>query len=200
MDYDLNWLAELGLDIKSGIGYTGNQEKYVSSLQRFYKNYDKNRAKVEEYYSVGDYENLMITVHALKSNSKMIGALEVSGGFEAMEAAARENDASFLNKMTPITMKAYKELVERLAPIAKLGDVRAADEISGKEAKKTVSELLAALDDFDDELSKRLARKLSGYPFRITWREKLKEAEGFIDDFMYDEAAEIVKELYQVIE
>ena len=42
--------------------------------------------------------------------------------------------------------------------------------------------------------------KLSGYPFRITQKEKLKEAIGFVDDFLYDEAAEIIKEIYETIE
>ena len=200
MDYDLNWINDIGLDVKSGIGYTGSREKYISALRRFYGKYDKNSMKVEEYYLAGDYENLMITVHALKSNARMIGAMEVSSGFEALETAAREKDAPFLEQMTSITMKAYKELIERLAPIEAMGEVRAADEISGEEARKTADELLAALDDFDDEQSRRLAQKLSGYPFRITWKDKLKEAEGFIDDFMYEEAVNIIKELYTVIE
>ncbi|MCR4657105.1 MAG: hypothetical protein K5770_12885 [Lachnospiraceae bacterium] len=200
MDYDLNWINDIGLDVKSGICYTGSQEKYISALRRFYGKYDKNSIKVEEYYLAGDYENLMITVHALKSNARMIGAMEVSSGFEALETAAREKDAHFLEQMTPITMKAYKELIERLAPIKAMGEIYAADEISGEEARKIADELLAALDDFDDEQSRRLAQKLSGYPFRITWKDKLKEAEGFIDDFMYEEAAKIIKELYTVIE
>ena len=63
-----------------------------------------------------------------------------------------------------------------------------------------MDELLAALEDYDDELSKELAIKLSCYPFRITQSNKLTEASGYIDDFMYDEAAELIREIYPHIE
>nr|MCR5788891.1 Hpt domain-containing protein [Lachnospiraceae bacterium] len=184
----------------TGIDYTGGGARYASSLQRFYNNYEKNRTKVETFFQEKDYENLMITVHALKSNAKMIGATELSSGFESLETAARENDGDFIEQMTPITMNAYKELIEKLAPISQLGEIRAVDEISAEEARETADKLLEALDDFDDELSKKLVAKLSGYPFRITWSEKLKEASDLINDFMYEEAADIIRELYGVIE
>ena len=57
-----------------------------------------------------------------------------------------------------------------------------------------------ASDDFDDDLSKQLATKLAGYPFRMTQADKLKEAIAYIDDFMYDEAAQLIREIGQTIE
>ena len=68
------------------------------------------------------------------------------------------------------------------------------------EAKETASKLLEALDDFDDDLSMELAEKLTGYPFRMTQKGKLKEAVGLIGEFMYDEAAELIKEIMPAIE
>ncbi|MBR2274989.1 MAG: hypothetical protein IJ873_02865, partial [Lachnospiraceae bacterium] len=61
-------------------------------------------------------------------------------------------------------------------------------------------QLLAALDDFDDELAAELAEKLSGYPFRITQRGKLREAAEQIGDFMYDNAADLIREILEAIE
>jgi hypothetical protein len=98
------------------------------------------------------------------------------------------------------TLKNYEELIKKLSPIGQMDKVSAAGEISAEVAKATADELLVALDDFDDELSKKLAAKLSGYPFRITQRDRLQDAIGLIDDFMYDEAAEIIKEIYPSIE
>ncbi len=74
------------------------------------------------------------------------------------------------------------------------------DEISADVARETVDKLLAALDDFDDEAAKKQARILSGYPFRITQADKLKEAVSFLEDFMYDEAADIIREIASAIE
>ncbi len=200
MDVDQRWLTEIGIDAQTGIGYTGSEEKFVSALQRYCKNYEKNSAKVDEFFAAKDLENFMITVHALKSNSKMIGAGPLSLEFEKLENASREGDTATVVSVTPPAMAAYKELVEKLSPVMSMGDVKPADEISAEEAKKTAEALFAALDDFDDDLSKSLAKKLAGYPFRLTQADRLKEAIALIDDFMYDEAAAIVKEIYPTIE
>ncbi len=200
MNMDITWMKEAGLDTQAGISYTGNTEKYVSAVQRFYKNYEKNRTKVEEYFAAKDYESYMITVHALKSNAKMIGATILSGYFESLENAARERETATMEELTPLVLKDYAALIEKLKPIGEIEDVKAADEITGEEAKKTVEKLLAALDDFDDEEAKKLAGVLSGYPFRLTQATKLKEAAAFIEDFMYDEAADMIRQIATAIE
>ncbi len=197
---DLAWIKDIGLDTEAGMEYTGGQEKYLSAVGRFYKNYGKNKAKVEEYYRAKDTESYMITVHALKSNAKMIGAMELSRDFEMLENAARNNEADVIEENTTPVMMKYDRLIEMLKPIEEMGDVRTSDEISGDVARETADKLMEALDDFDDELSKELAVKLSGYTFRITQAEKLKEAIAYIEDFMYDEAADLIKEIVPAIE
>lgn len=197
---DITWLNETGLDTKTGISYTGGQDKYISALQRFYKNYEKNRAKVCEYLEAKDYENYMITVHALKSNARMIGARDLSTLFETLETAARNNEIGLIEPQNAVALKEYDDLIQKLAPIGAMGDVRAADEISAEVARETVDKLLEALDDFDDEEAKKLTKVLSGYPFRLTQAEKLKEAAAFIEDFMYDEAAGIIRQIAPAIE
>lgn len=200
MEYELSWLEQIGLDIKTGLGFTGGNEKYISAVQRFYKNYEKNKTKAEECYAAKDYESYMITVHALKSNAKMIGANDLSASFESLEIAARENDISFIEQNHSKVLIAYYDLIEKLSPLKTMGEVHASDEISAEEAKSVSDELLAALDDFDDELSKKLIKKLSGYPFRPTQKSKLSEAAGYVEDFLYDEAAELIKEICTSIE
>ena len=200
MEKDITWMKQAGLDTDAGISYTGSVDKYVSAVSRFFKNYEKNKIHVDEYLGAKDYESYMITVHALKSNAKMIGATSLSGGFETLEAAAKSNDTDIIEELSPRVMKDYAALIENLKPLGEMGDVRAADEISGDEARQTAEELLAALDDFDDDLAKKLAGKLSGYPFRMTQAERLKEAVSYIEDFMYDEAADIIRQIKTAIE
>jgi len=197
---DITWLNEIGLDTETGISYTGGNDKYVSALMRFYKNYEKNRARVCEYLNSGDYESYMITVHALKSNAKMIGAIDLSKLFETLESAARNNESGIIDTQNEAVLKEYDDLIQKLSPIGVIGDAKAMDEISADVARETVDKLLAALDDFDDEAAKKQARILSGYPFRITQADKLKEAVSFIEDFMYDEAADIIREIASAIE
>ncbi len=200
MDYACSILKDIGLDVEVGKSFTGGGDKYISAVQRYFKSYENNKTKVEEFYSSADWENYCITVHALKSNSKMIGATKLGAAFEMLEEASRNQDIESVNKNHEAVMQQYAELVEKLKPIGEMTAVKPADEISGEEAKKVADDLLEALDDFDDELSSELVRKLSGYPFRPTQRERLREASDFVRNFLYDEAAEIIKEIMPAVE
>ena len=200
IDYDLNQLTAYGINIQTGMQYTGGREKYISALQRYYKSHDANKEKVETFLAAKDMENYSIIVHALKSNSRMIGEDALGGLFEELELAAKAGDTDLVMARTSAAIKRYDAVVEYLKPLGEMEQVKASAEISGEEAKKTAEELLAALDDFDDERSAELARKLSGYPFRITQKTKLKEAIEHIGNFMYDEAAGIIQEIMQAIE
>ena len=200
MEYDLKWIEEIGLDINSGIGFTGGRDKYISALQRFFKNKENNLKKINEFLSGEDYENYMITVHALKSNAKMIGATHLSDGFERLEIASRDGEIEVIKDHNFEVIAEYEELIQKLSPIGEIGEFKAADEISSDVAKQTAAELLDALDDFDDDKSKELALRLSGYPFRITQKEILQKAIEYIEDFFYDEAADEVRKIIPEIE
>ena len=145
---ELTWLSEAGLDTETGIAYTGGQEKYLSAVQRFYRSFEKNRRKIEEALSAQDFESYMITVHAMKSNARMIGAGELSESFEMLEMAARNGETKVIGENNDRVVASYTRLIEGLKPVEALGDVRASDEISAEVARETGEKLLTALEDF----------------------------------------------------
>ncbi|MBE7008769.1 MAG: hypothetical protein E7422_06500 [Ruminococcaceae bacterium] len=200
MDDRFDWLSAQGIDVNEGLGYTGGSEKYAAALQRYYRGYEANRKAVEELLAAGDIEGYTIKVHALKSNSKMIGATALSEAFESLELAGKQGKTELLSVATQPALTQYAALVELLRPIGEAETVRAAGEIGAAEARETADKLLAALDDFDDELSSELAARLAGYPFRPTQKEKLRAAAKHIADFLYDEAAELIREIVPAIE
>lgn len=200
MEFSFESLVNLGIDMKTGIDFTGGKDKYLSALQRYYKSSEGNKAKIKEYIESDNLNDFCITVHALKSNSKMIGAANLSKKFETLEAASKNNDLLFCKEFIKPTLEEYNTLLEVLKPLGEMQAYKAEGEISGDEAKETAEKLLAALDDFDDELAVELAKKLMGYPFRITQKGKLREALDKIEEFMYDEAADLINEIIPAIE
>ena len=196
---DNSFFAEAGIDREAGLGFTGSEDRYMSALKRYRDAYEKNRANVEKLYLNKDYENYMIAVHSLKSNSKMIGAMSLAKMFETLEMAARNNETAIIDEKTAETLSEYKTLYDILNVAIPKEEQSSSAEISADEAKDTAAKLLDALDDFDDELSKELVNKLAGFSFSAEMKEKLKEAESYINDFMYDEAAELIKEISPTI-
>jgi HPt (histidine-containing phosphotransfer) domain-containing protein len=197
---DISFLNAKGIDTRTGIEFTGNMEKYISALKRYFNSYEDNRKKILELYEKGDMDNYSIAVHALKSNSKMVGAMALAESFQKLEIASREGGYTYVKENHERVLEAYRDFTELIRPIAEADTAQPADEIGGERAKEIVSDLLEALDDFDDDKSRDLAEKLSGYPFGATEKEKLERAVRHIDSFMYDDAAEIIKEISQTIE
>lgn len=200
MDYDLNSLKEAGVDVDKGIEYTRSEDKYLSAIQRYYKSYSINRDKLEDFYENKDLNDYRIVAHSLKSNSRMIGLNDMADSFELLENAANNNDIDTINNNHLSVLDNYNKCINMLKPIGEMKLVKPEDEISSTEAKETATKLLEALDDFDDELSSELIHKLSGYPFRITQRKLLDKAIAYVEDFLYDDAAAIIKDLENTIE
>lgn len=197
---DISFLDAKGIDTRTGIEFTGDKEKYISALKRYFNGFEDNSKKVCELYEKGDMDNYSITVHALKSNSKMVGAMALAELFEKLEIASREGGITYVRENHKKMLDAYRDFVELIRPIGEADVEPPADEIDAERAKEIISELLEALDDFDDEKSKDLAGKLLGYPFRLAQKELLGKAIKLIDDFMYDDAAGIIKEISETIE
>lgn len=200
MDEMLKLLSEIGLNTAEGIEYTGGVEKYISAVRRYHSNHDKMRSAVDEAFIMGNMGEYAIKVHSLKSNSRMIGADVLAGRFEKLELAAREGDRDYVNSNTREVMLLYGNLIEHLAPIGLPKESPVASQIDIESAKSLIDELIEALDDFDDERAKELAKKLYGYSFKNDQKSALDKAVDYINDFLYDEAIELAKQIKSAME
>ena len=199
MDHNFEGFEKYGIKVDVGIEYTGNPDRYLVTIERFCKSYEGNRARITEDLEAGNTDDFTIAVHALKSNARMIGASELSSRFEALEMAGKAGDMSVIMNDTPGVLDAYEHLVNGLKPFTTEKETVTADRIDADTAKKVSGELLAALDEFEDDLALALAQKLSGYSFGAAEREMLNKATEQIGEFMYDEAAEIIRQISETI-
>lgn len=200
MELELDFLEKQGININEAIAYTGSLENYISALQRYFKGYEASRKAVLDFLSAGDIENYMIKIHALKSNSKMIGALDLASAFNELELAAKRGDMDYIKNFNDPAIEKYDSVHDIIRPIGEMREIHAPGEIGAGEAREISEKLLETLDDFDSDVSFQLAVKLKGYPFRMTQRDKLNRAIDLIKDFLYDEAAEIIREISAEIE
>ena len=107
----------------------------------------------------------------------------------------KKGDTVTIENKTFSALSAYAELAGKLEPLVGQAEIHTEEEITADEARRIAAELLAALDDFDDELSKKLVLKLGGYPFSTPQRDKLAKALNYIDDYQYENAEELIREL-----
>ena len=90
-------LRKKGIDTDAGLKYcVGDKDFYKSLLIQFASEATDKIASMKNYYSLHDWHNYEILVHALKSTSKMIGISDLSEKAKALEMAAKENEEGFI--------------------------------------------------------------------------------------------------------
>lgn len=104
------------LDARAGLGYcAGSEGIYTEALKSYAVG--KLRDEIEGYYKDEDWKKYGIKVHALKSTSLNIGAVELSEFAKALEAAARRGDIAFIKAQHENIMKEYGEIIENLRKV-----------------------------------------------------------------------------------
>lgn len=103
-----------GLDISTGLSYCMDDMDFYQEMIREYLKNDK-RTTLEEFFAQEDLENYRITVHALKSTSLTIGAVELSEKAKKLEMAAKAKDMDYIRLHHREVMEKYKELYDSLA-------------------------------------------------------------------------------------
>lgn len=85
------------LDKKSAMTYCADSEEiYQEMLATYYEQSEEYRANLSEYYKNRDWKQYKVIIHALKSTSILIGALDLSKKAKELENAAKECDEEIL--------------------------------------------------------------------------------------------------------
>lgn len=77
---------------KTGLKYSGSEQVYLEVLASFREDAEGSIEKLRKYLKDNDTKNYEIKVHSIKSNSKAIGATELSELARELEDAAKNGD------------------------------------------------------------------------------------------------------------
>lgn len=104
------------LNTEEALRYCINDENFFPEILREYIN--GNRLNIiNDDFSKSDMDNYRIQVHALKSNSKSIGADDLSEQARLLEEAAKNADTDYIAAHHEEAVKQYSELLEKLRVI-----------------------------------------------------------------------------------
>ncbi|MCR5625348.1 MAG: response regulator [Lachnospiraceae bacterium] len=113
MTYKLKRLEAKGFDTASGIGFCGqNKKMYCEMVKDYSKSCPNKIDTLSSLFNDKKWHDYEILVHALKSNSKMIGAEMAFKKTEAMEKAANANDIEYIKKNHENLIVVIKDTVE----------------------------------------------------------------------------------------
>jgi HPt (histidine-containing phosphotransfer) domain-containing protein len=173
------------IDVAAGVSFCSDAQDYLKALQTYAGSIESKAAELEKCLNEMDLTGFTLKVHALKSTSRSIGALDLSEHAKALEQAGDAGDAETIRADTPALLAEYRSLAEPLESLfaaeRDAAELPALSKPEFDEALATIHDLCVAYDDTSIQMAMDM---LAGYaiqePCRRRYRE-LKEAFERID-------------------
>ncbi len=176
-----------GLDVKAAMALVGNKKLFFAVLKDYYQAIDKKSALIKEYEEQEKIREYTIEVHALKSASRQIGAMELSQKAERMEEAGNAGNIVLIHQCTDDVVAQYRWYKSILKPFcdepekeAECGSEPFTQEVLNAQAAK----MQDAIEELDSDVMEEVVSELGRYNMTGQHKElylKLKDAVQDID-------------------
>lgn len=159
-----DWLGSVSsIDTAEGVAHCGDPEIYMETLSVYAESTADSADDIERFWTARDIEDLTVKVHALKSTSRVVGAMKLGDLAEKMEKAGNDGDMAALEADMDRLIADYRALIKELSPLLQQEEdetLPVIPEDKLREAYDAVREL-AEVFDYDSVLF--VMDSLSGY-------------------------------------
>ncbi len=182
-----------GLDVQKAMGFLGNEELFWSVLKEYYRVIDRKCALIQLYEQGERWKEYTIEVHALKSASRQIGALDLAQTAEQMEAAGNAGNAALIHKITPGMLEEYMFYKGILAPYF----VKEEKEQSGRAAKLDEISVLFeqmedAMENLDMDAMEKVVKDMEQYSYNSAEKDIFDKLKNAVEDIDTEQCEEII--------
>ena len=182
------------LDVNTGLAHCGSRESYMETLKDYLDTGSKNSDEIEKYWQAGDLKNTAIKIHALKSTSRVIGALKLGDFAARLEKAAESGDRAILENELGYLLVEYQKLLKALAPLGCIKEDINDDKplISHEALNDAYENIKNSCDSFDYDNVEYIIKTLEEYSFPENEATRFNDLKKAIDNFDYDLIPEIL--------
>lgn len=163
-----------GMDARAAIANCGDIDVLKTAVAEYYRTIEEKASLIERYESENDWKNYTIQVHALKSSSRLIGALELSQLAAFLEQCGDKKSVTEIKNKTPELLKlyrGYKLNLKLIADMAGDADLEYQAAERQEEAFATVKDVailgsekqVEEIQDFDDNTFKDVMEALKEF-------------------------------------
>ncbi len=190
-----------GLETEKAVDALGSAILYNKVLEEYYRSGPGKLSHILDDIAKSDWVNYTIKVHALKSSSRQIGAMELGNMAEALEKAGKAGDIDTIMKENPKAMELFKDLLEALKTIfpSEEEDVGEKPLMDRKEIISYLDKLDMACEDLDLDAMEEVGNVLKSHSFDDDLKEDISSLRQTIADVDFDTCAETVKKIRQIV-
>lgn len=179
-DSFLNELKDI--DLKEAVKNCGGVEILENVVGDFLTSLDSKADAIEGYLKEGDIRNYTVLVHALKSSSRLIGAMELSRMAEELELLGNEGNTTLIQDKTPALLAKYRSYKEKLK--AAIPDDEGKPEITDEDLERAFKEMKEVIEAYDFDTADSIMELLKDYSVSNNSKEKynkVKELMAAVD-------------------
>ena len=179
------------INVKQGVKHCGDEEIYLETLTTYAESLGDNADSVDGFWRCGDIENFTIKVHALKSTSRVIGAMQLGDLAENLEAAGHIGDTAFITAHINELLVRCRQLVEQLSPLLKCDDLPLIPDDELHEAFTLIREFLS-VSDYDSAM--QIIDDLRKYSYPEDEKQRCEALKKAAMEFDYEKMIEIMRD------
>lgn len=170
------------IDYDEAIRNCGSEDLLMSVLSDYLEAVPGKSADIKRYWEAGDYKNYTILVHAMKSSSRLIGAVQLSKDAAYLEACgdkAQNGDEDAVHEIeerTPALLKLYRSYYDKLTPlISNEADADLRPEIPQDQLDEALSAIKEFVEAFDFDSADGVMEMLNDYRVPEDFAEQFAE-------------------------
>ncbi len=152
-----------GIDTAAAIKLLGNENVFWSILKDYCRIIPQKSKVIKEYYETENWKNYTVEVHALKSSSRQIGAMELARKAELLERAGNELDLETIRSDTQAVLDEYEHYYEILKAYFTEDKNEATKELTNDILHVVFEEIENAIEELDMDMLEEAVHKLSIY-------------------------------------
>ena len=186
-----------GLDCEKAIQGLGSPSLFDKIVKEYYRSGDDRYESIKSAYDTEDWDDYTIKVHALKSSSRQIGAMELGSMAEQMENAGKAGDLDTIHDQTDAMLKTYRDLLTILSGYFHEEETNSGDLplITDEQLQEYLQELYDACDDLDSDMMEEVEEKMKQYSYPEEILESVWSLFRMIEDLDMDSCMELINEL-----
>ena len=190
---------EIGdLDTQAARKLLGNDRLFWQILKEYYKVIQSKSMLIKELEQQEDWKAYTIEVHALKSASRQIGAMELSLMAANLEKAGKEGDIQMIKDQTDDMLQKYISYIDILKPFCEEEeDTSPKISIDQVSLSGLFDRMLEAVDNLDMDKMEEIIHDMNRYIYSGAQSGIFEELKTAVECIDVDRCEEIIEQWRQ---
>ena len=183
------------IDVDSGIKFCGTPELLLTTINQYYSSINQKALELQNYFDSEDWNNYEIKVHALKSTSRLIGAIELSKLAEHLEKSANQNDIEEIQLKHKELINSFLDFLRLLEPIVNNEDDDSLKpEITKDQLITKIHQMIEYADSFDIDGLDNIVKELSNFQLPLDFSQKFVKISQYVQNVDFKELRNLLLE------